>query len=96
MFDWDARKAVSNAAKHGVSFEEAMTVFLDPLGLDWDDEVHSQREPRNKRLGASIKDRILLVVYSYRRQAHGQEKIRIISARQASLKERRAYARSRH
>lgn len=93
MFSWDARKAISNYEKHGVSFGEAATVFRDPDALDWDDPEHSSAERRSKRLGAAATRRVLLVVYTIRRVKSGQEAIRIISARQASRKERKAYAR---
>jgi uncharacterized DUF497 family protein len=96
MFSWDPRKAQGNYAKHGVAFEEAATVFLDPTGLDWADPAHSGQERRRKRLGRSVAGRILLLVYTVRRTPHGQETIRIISARQASRKERKAYAGSPH
>ncbi|TMA39279.1 MAG: BrnT family toxin [Deltaproteobacteria bacterium] len=93
MFTWDANKAILNSEKHGVPFEEAATVFGDPDGLEWEDIGHSQREARRKRLGRSGSGRVLLVVYTIRRSRHGNEAIRIISARQASRKERTAYAR---
>lgn len=96
MFSWDARKAQANYGKHGVAFEEAATVFLDPAGLDWADPAHSRHERRCKRLGRSVAGRVLLLVYTVRRMPHGQETIRIISARQASRKERKAYAGSPH
>ncbi len=92
MFSWDARKALSNLKKHGVSFEEAATVFGDPDALDWDDPEHSQAEVRSKRLGTSFTGRILIVVYTPRRLKNAKEIIRIISARQATRKEREAYA----
>ena len=92
MFSWDVRKAQINHQKHGVAFEEAATVFADPDGLDWEDPEHSQEEARCKRLGKSVTGRILLIVYTTRRIPHGKETIRIISARQASRKERKAYA----
>ena len=92
MFSWDAGKALTNLKKHGVSFEEAVTVFSDPEGLDWDDPDHSLSERRSKRLGLSVTGRILLVVYTLRRLKNDKETIRIISARQASRKERKAYA----
>jgi uncharacterized protein len=92
VFVWDQRKATSNLKKHGISFEEAATVFADPEALDWKDEEHSQVEGRFKRLGASAMGRILLVVYTMRSLANGHEEARIISARQASRKERKAYA----
>ena len=92
MFSWDVRKAQVNFAKHGVAFEEAATVFADPAGLDWEDPAHSREERRYKRLGKAVTRRILLIVYTVRRMSHGHETIRIISARQASRKERKAYA----
>lgn len=91
MFSWDARKALNNLKKHAVSFEEAATVFVDPDALDWDDAEHSYAEQRSKRLGSSLSGRVLIVVYTQRRLKHGQEVIRIISARQATRKERQAY-----
>ena len=92
MFSWDAAKALTNLGKHGVSFVEAATVFGDPEALDWDDPAHSLHERRFKRLGLSVAGRILIVVYTQRRLKDGRETIRIISARQASRKERKAYA----
>jgi uncharacterized protein len=91
VFSWDAQKAFTNLAKHKISFEEAVTVFSDPDALDWSDLEHSEREARHKRLGASSDARVLLVVYTVRKLRHGKETIRIISARQASRKERKAY-----
>jgi len=81
-----------NRWKHGVPFEEAATIFADPNGLDWEDVEHRETEPRWKRLALSAGGRILLVVYTVRRLRNGIESIRIISARQASHKERKAYA----
>jgi uncharacterized DUF497 family protein len=92
VFSWDAGKALTNLKKHGVSFEEAATVFSDPEGLDWEDLGHSLSERRSKRLGLSVSGRILLIVYTARRLKNEKESIRIISARQASRKERQAYA----
>lgn len=92
MFSWDARKALGNLKKHGVSFAEAATIFADPDALDWDDPEHSYSERRSKRLGSSLAGRILIVVYTQRRSKHGQELIRIISARQATRRERQAYS----
>jgi len=92
VFSWDTHKAGSNLKKHDVSFEEAATIFEDPDALDWDDAEHSYSEQRRKRLGASVDGRILIVVYSQRRSQYGKEIIRIISARQATRKERKAYS----
>jgi uncharacterized protein len=91
VFEWNARKAALNRAKHGISFEEAATVFGDPDGLDGADLRHSGQESRFLRLGRSATDRVLMVAYTVRRHDDG-ESIRIISARRASRKERAAYA----
>ena len=79
-------KASSNLAKHDVSFTEAMTVFGDPLELTISDPVHSVSEPRFASVGLSEAGRFLLVTYTERGQ-----RIRIISARQATPMERRQY-----
>ena len=92
MFTWDVAKAIANFEKHGVSFEEAATIFGDVNGLDWDDPAHSAQERRFKRLGHSVSDRVLLVVYTVR-VGHEKETFRIISARPASRRERQAYSR---
>jgi uncharacterized DUF497 family protein len=91
MFTWDIAKAITNFEKHNVSFEEAATVFADENGLDWEDLTHSDVEPRRKRLGLSLNENILIVVYTNRRLKNGKETIRIISARLANKKERKAY-----
>ncbi len=91
MFEWDARKAAANRAKHGVSFEEAVTVFGDPDALDGPDLRHSEKELRFLRLGRAATGRVLIVAYTVRRR-EGGESIRIISARGTSRKERAAYA----
>jgi uncharacterized DUF497 family protein len=90
VFDWDAQKAATNVRKHGVSFEEAATVFADPEALDGPDLKHSEREERSLRLGRSLAGRVLIVAYTVRGSGD-DEKIRIISARRASRKERAAY-----
>ena len=93
MFSWDTGKAIRNIRKHGVLFEEAATVFADPNALDWEDIEHSAAEKRSKRIGKGAVGRVLLLVYTIRRLKDGKETIRIISARQASRKERQAYSR---
>jgi uncharacterized DUF497 family protein len=90
VFEWDPRKAEANAAKHGVSFDDAVTVFLDPEALDGPDLQHSAGEARCRRLGQSADGRVLVVAYTIRRRGDA-EAIRIISARQASRRERAAY-----
>jgi uncharacterized DUF497 family protein len=91
VFEWDARKAAVNRTKHGVSFEEAVTVFGDPEALDGPDLRHSEKESRFLRLGRAVTGRVLIVAYTVRRRDDG-ERIRIINSRQASRKERAAYA----
>ena len=92
MFAWDAEKAARNLRKHGVTFFEAASVFTDSEALDLLDEAHSTAERRSWRVGMSDEGRVLTVVYTARRFEDG-EAIRIISARQASRRERAAYAR---
>ncbi len=96
MFTWDSQKAILNLVKHSVSFEEAATVFGDPGALDWEDPEHSETEVRFKRLGMSRDQRILIVIYTIRRTANGDKAIRLISARRASRKERKAYSEQLH
>jgi uncharacterized DUF497 family protein len=91
VFEWDPRKAEANAAKHGVTFDDAVTVFLDPDALDGPDLQHSSTEPRFRRLGRSADGRVFIVAYTLRSSGHA-ETIRIISARRASRRERAAYA----
>jgi len=91
VFEWDGRKAAVNRIKHGVSFEEAGSVFGDPDALDGPDLHHSEKESRFLRLGRAATGRVLIVAYTIRRRGNG-ESIRTISARRASGKERAAYA----
>ena len=88
MFDWDRRKAQSNWRKHGVSFEEAATAFLDPDGLDGEDLEHSESDPRRLRLAKSGSGRVLLIAYTIRSEGN-EETTPIISARRARRKERK-------
>ena len=85
-FEWDARKSVSNLAKHRVSFEEATAVFADPLGRIMPDPRHSVDEERYVLLGVSLRRRLLAVMYAER-----GDTIRLISARPATRQERRDY-----
>jgi uncharacterized DUF497 family protein len=91
VFEWDPRKAEANAAKHDVSFDEAVTVFLDAQSLDGPDLRHSEAELRFLRLGRAADGRLVMVAYTLRRSGDA-ETIRIISARRASRRERAAYA----
>lgn len=85
-FEWDANKARINLAKHAVSFQEATTVFGDPVSLSIPDPAHSQAEHRFIILGRSHQGKILVVVHTER-----GDNIRIISARSASRRERKYY-----
>lgn len=85
-FEWDARKAAANHAKHRVSFEEAVSVFGDALGRITDDPRHSEGEERYVLLGQSERHRLLAVMFTERGQP-----IRLISARKATRRERRTY-----
>jgi len=85
-FEWDANKAKTNLAKHGVSFEEAATVFGDPLSLTIPDPAHSQVEDRFVIIGQSHRQKLLVVVHTER-----GDNIRVISARHANQRERKAY-----
>ena len=89
-FQWDARKSASNKRKHGVSFEEAQTVFYDDNALLIADAEHSDDEDRFVLLGLSSVPRLLVVCHCYR---ESDEVIRIISARKADKRERAQYAR---
>ncbi|MBI2222174.1 MAG: BrnT family toxin [Acidobacteria bacterium] len=89
MFEWDLRKAEANAAKHGVSFDDAVTVFLDAKALDGPDVQHSRAEARFRRLGRAADGRVLIVAYTFRRSTDAKT-IRI-SPRRASRRERAAY-----
>jgi hypothetical protein len=87
-FEWDPEKGHSNRRKHGVSFDEAKSVFSDDNALLLDDPDHSDREPRFVLLGLSATLRILVVCHCYRLAG---DVIRIISARKADRGERAAY-----
>ena len=85
-FAWDADKAIQNEKKHGVALEEAATVFRDPLSITVPDPDHSVEEERYIEIGISDKGRVLIVVYTERKDT-----IRIISSRRATRLERRQY-----
>ena len=87
-FEWDPPKAEANRTKHGVSFEEAMTVFGDPLGRLVDDPAHSREEQRFVLFGRSGAGRLLAVMHTERGAA-----LRLISAREMTPKERKQHAR---
>ena len=89
LFDWDPAKAASNRLKHGVRFETAALVFVDPLALtEFDGFDHS--EPRWRTIGMAGGVQLLVVAHT-QRDGNGDEVIRIISARRAAPRERRRY-----
>lgn len=86
IFEWNDTKAEQNLTKHGVSFDEACSVFGDPLAITIDDPLHSEKEDRFITLGHSRRGRLLVVVFVER-----GDNIRIISARLATRRERKNY-----
>jgi hypothetical protein len=88
-FEWDPAKAAGNLEKHGVAFKEAVTVFQDPLARIHADPDHSQSEIREILIGHSSQQRLLLVAFTER-----QGKIRLISAREVTRRERQDYEES--
>ena len=86
QFDWDQTKASANLSKHGVSFDEARTVFDDPLYVDFYDPDHSDDERRYVIFGQSERGRLLMVSYT-----EADDGVRIISSREATPAERKEY-----
>jgi uncharacterized DUF497 family protein len=85
-YEWDPRKAASNARKHRVSFTEACTIFRDPLAVTYQDPDHSIGERRFITIGLSSGGHVLLVAH-----AENDARVRIISARRATRRESHAY-----
>ena len=87
-FEWNYRKAASNQDKHRITFEEATSVFNDPLAVIFDDKEHStEQEIREITIGHSARNRLLVICFTER----AENVIRIINARRATRKERRDY-----
>lgn len=86
-FSWDPRKADTNFRKHGIAFDEAITVFSDPLALIFDDTAHSDDEHREIIIGFSALSRLVLVCFVER----DEDTIRLISARRATKAETKDY-----
>ncbi len=84
--EWDENKAANNLSKHQVSFDEAKTVFDDPLYIDFYEPDHSEEEDRYLIVGQSTQGRLLIVSYTERGNS-----VRLISAREVTRKERRVY-----
>ena len=85
QFEWDSKKAEANKVKHGVSFEEAITVFADPLARIFEEPEHSEIERREIIIGHSAKQNLVLVSF-----VEG-DRVRSISARKATRTERKEY-----
>lgn len=85
-FEWDPEKAANNERKHSISFDEAVTVFGDPLAVTFSDTDHSENEDRSRTYGISGKGRLLVVVHTER-----PGNLRIISARKATRYEQSIY-----
>jgi uncharacterized DUF497 family protein len=86
QFEWDSTKAEANKVKHGVSFEEAITVFADPLARIFEDPQHSETERREIIIGRSAKQNLILVSF-----VEEDDRVRLISARKATRTERKEY-----
>ena len=91
-FEWDPMKAVRNAKEHGVTFEQAATVFLDARLLSQVDEEHGNDEERWLSLGLDKSARLLVVGHTYRDETAQSATIRIISARKGTRREAKNYA----
>jgi uncharacterized DUF497 family protein len=85
-FEWDYQKAERNLRKHGVSFDEAVSVFGDELALTFSDTDHAETEDRSRTYGISNKTRLLVVIHTERKN-----NVRIISARKATRYEKNIY-----
>ena len=86
IYEWDPRKAKTNLRRHGIPFEEAGSVFLDPLAITFPDPDHSDEEDREITIGSSEKHRVVFVSHCPR-----GDRTRIISVRRATRKERKQY-----
>jgi uncharacterized DUF497 family protein len=86
IYEWDPKKAKANFRKHGVSFEEAATVFLDPFAVTFPDPDHSDAETREITIGRSTRDRVVFLCHTRR-----GERTRLISGREATKRERKQY-----
>jgi uncharacterized DUF497 family protein len=90
-FDWDPGKARQNLKKHGVSFERAAKVFLDPFAISIFDESHSEAEDRWITIGAEANEVLLVVVHTFRSMRAESSLVRLISARKATKEEAQQY-----
>lgn len=90
-FEWNPAKAKQNVKKHGVAFERAATIFLDPNALSEFDEEHSKDEDRWMTLGLDMTGALLVVCHTYHAETESSARIRLISARKASSRETAQY-----
>ena len=90
-FDWDPAKARQNLKKHGIDFERAARVFLDPFAISVFDEYHSNNEDRWVTIGAETNEVLLVVIHTFRHVDSDVSLIRIISARKATREEAHQY-----
>jgi uncharacterized DUF497 family protein len=86
IYEWDPKKAKANLRQHGVSFEEAATVFLDPLAVTYPDPNHSDEENREITIGHSARHRVVFLSHTRR-----GDRTRLISGRKATKRERKQY-----
>jgi len=91
IYEWDPKKADDNLRRHKVSFDEATSVFADPMAMTFDDPDHSAEEQRHITIGTSSKHRLLFLSHADR----GEDHVRIISARTVTRTEAHAYQESR-
>ena len=90
-FDWDPNKAKANRKKHGIFFEQASTIFLDPRMITVFDTEHSEHEDRWATIGVDSNGILLVVVHTFQQLNADSYRIRIISARKATRKESKQY-----
>lgn len=91
IYEWDPKKAKANLRKHGVSFEEAATVFLDPLAATYPDPDQSDNETREITIGRTARHRVVFISHTRR-----GDRTRLISGRKATKRERKQYEESVH
>ena len=90
-FEWDPAKAAENLSKHGVAFEIAATVFRDPLMLTVYDRDHSEQDERWASVGRAEDGKLLVVIHTFEETSEASATVRVISAREATRRERQSY-----
>jgi len=94
VFEWDPQKAVQNVRKHDVGFEQAAAIFLDQRAISIPDEEHSEDEERWVTMGIDVDGRLLVIVHTFEELAPSRCRVRLISARKATKREARQYAKA--